>query len=427
MALTPKPGADHGVTWLVHAPTKTPAAAAMASIISLVMSVFACNVACSAGPQDTASKPPPESEIDLPNKLKQFPSGESNMTRKLVGSYTLLVATVSLLLGASGGEPLGDEGEGRGSKQPGSAHGPRTVEVGTQLTSVTISRIQRTPTDLAGRAATLAGAIIGTTCSPSQATDWAQDASSKRGTVTIAKPFSCSPDIEVSYLGYYDRLIVKDLRSNPPPPSQLVQSPTDPRPAVGIGKRSARAVASPFVTEQLIPTGLVDDTWLMADSRRLIDGMVDIAGGTSGSKVREYGFGYRRHVEGFPLIDSLLEVSVDSTGVVRRIVLADVRTTTGEQVAATRSESTAKALFQQLAEARADGWSPDIDATVKRFRVGYVLPYDEESTSTLPVLWGEILHKHGVIVSPEEDATLSFVSSNPSLRVLVPWTGESTR
>lgn len=196
---------------------------------------------------------------------------------------------------------------------------------------------------------------------------------------------------------------------------------------MGIGKSSARTLAAQFVTEQLIPAGIVDDTWVMVDSRRLIDGFVDIAGGTSGSKVREYGFGYRRHIDGFPLIDSFLEISVHSTGVIRGVVLADVMTTTADQQASTSSESTARALFQRLANARAHGWSPDIDATVKRFRVGYVLPYDVESTTTLPVLWGEILHEHGVIVSPVEDATLSFVGSSPSLRLLVPWTGESTR
>lgn len=348
------------------------------------------------------------------------------MTRKLATSCVLLAATLTLLLGASKDKPLGGE-VGKvaksESKEASADQAPRTVEVGTLLTLLTISRIQRTPANLAARAATLAGAVVGTTCSPGQAADWAQDASSKRGTITIAKPFSCSSDIKVSYLGYYDRLIVKDLRSNSPPPSQLVQSPEDARPALGIGKSSARSLAAQFVTEQLIPAGIIDDTWLMIDSRRLIDGMVDIAGGTSGSKVREYCFGYRRHVDGFPLIDSFLEVSVDSTGVGRGVVLADVRTKIGGHQAATSSESTARALFQRLAEARADGWSPDIDATVKRFRVGYVLPYDVESTTTPPVLWGEILHTHGVIVSPVEDATLSLVDSSPRINILVPWTG----
>ena len=347
------------------------------------------------------------------------------MTRGKVILCTLLVTIPVLLLGGWKREPFGDDGKDRGSKQSSGAQGPIAVEVGTPLTSVTITRFHRKPGDLAARTATLASALVGSKCSSREAVTWAQDALSSRGAITLAKPFSCSSDIEVSYLGYYDRLIVRDLRANPPPPSQLVQSPTDSRPALGIGKASARTLASQFVTEQLIPTGIVDDTWLMVDSRRLIDGMVDIAGGTSGSKVREYRFGYRRHIDGFPLIDSLLEVSVDSAGAVRGIVLADVQTTTGEQQAATSSESTAKALFLELANARADGWSSDIDATVKRFRVGYVLPYDVESTATPPVLRGEILYMHGVIVSPEEDATLSFVSSKPSLRILVPWTGES--
>jgi hypothetical protein len=223
----------------------------------------------------------------------------------------------------------------------------------------------------------------------------------------------------------YDRLIVKDLRSKSPPPSQLVQPPADSRPAPGIGKSVARTLASEFVAQQLFPTGLVDETWIMVDSGRLIDGVVDLDGRVSGSKVREYRFGFRRHVSGFTVMDSLLEVSVDSTGVVRRIVLADVMTKTGARQAATRSEATAQARFLELANARADSWDAAIGATVKRFRVAYVLPYDVESISTLPTLRGEILYEHGQIISPEEDATLSFVGSSPTLDVLVPWSGRS--
>jgi hypothetical protein len=345
------------------------------------------------------------------------------MTRGTTSLCALLFAVLTLPLGGWSPEPLGDGDEDGQSEQATVAQEARTVEVGALLMSVTITRARRKPRALAARAAILAGEIVGSKCSAREAVAWARDALSNRATITIAKSFSCSSDIKVSYHGYYDRLIVRDLRSNPPPPSQLVQAPTDSRPALGIGKSSARTLASQLVTEQLIPTGIVDDTWLMVDSRRLIDGMVDIAGGTSGSRVREYSFGYRRHVSGFPLIDTFLEVSVDNSGVVRRIVLADVETSTGGQETATRSESAAKASFQQLAQARADGWSPDIDATVKRFRVAYVLPYDVESISTLPVVWGEILYTHGEIISPAEDATLSFVGSSPSLRVLVPWTG----
>lgn len=355
------------------------------------------------------------------------------MARGTTGIGAFLVALFALFLGGWGRESPTETAPDDAAEAPGNKgndQSSRVVEVGTALTSVTLTRIRRKPDELASRAATLASGIVGSECSPREAVDWAQEALSSRATIKIGKPFSCSPYIEASYLGYYDRLSVRDVRSSSPPPSQLVQAPTELGPAVGIGKSSARMVASQFVTQQLTPTGIVDDTWIMVDSRRLIDGMVDIAGGTSGSKVREYGFGYRRHVDGFPLIGSFLEISVDNAGVVRGVILADITTmvgAVGEQEAATRSESMARGLFQRLAEARAHGWSPDIDATVKRSQVGYVLPYDEESISSPPVLWGEILHKHGVIVSPTEDAILSLVDSNPKLVLLEPWAGTTAK
>jgi hypothetical protein len=161
----------------------------------------------------------------------------------------------------------------------------------------------------------------------------------------------------------------------------------------------------------------------MTDSGRLIDGVVDTEADTSGSKVREFRFGYRRHVAGFPLMDSFLEISVDTGGVVRRVVLADVTSTSGTQTPATRSEATAQSLFLQAANVRADSWSVDIVATVKRFRVAYVLPYDVETASGYPVLRGEIVYKHGPVTAPIEDATLSLTGANPQLVPLAPWSG----
>jgi hypothetical protein len=302
-----------------------------------------------------------------------------------------------------------------------------TIEDGGSVTSLTITRARRQPSEVASRAAVLASEIVGSECLPREALEWADNAQLNRAKIEVGRPFSCASNIEVSYLGYYDRLIVRDVRSRSPPPSQLVQPPTESRPSLGIGKSSARAIAAGFVTQQLIPTGLVDEAWAMVGSRRVIDGMVDVAGGASGSKVREFRFGYRRHLEGVPLLDSFLEIAVDSTGVVRGIVLADIITSLGEQRMTRRSETKARALLSQLANARADGWNPEIDATVKQSYVAYVLPYDLESVSTPPVLWGEILYKHGVIVSPGEHATLSLVDPTPELTVLVPWSGKAVK
>jgi hypothetical protein len=125
------------------------------------------------------------------------------MTRKPGNACALLVAALFLLLGASKGELLADEERRSEPKESRASQQPRTVEVGAELTSVTISRIKRTPTALASRASALAGAITQSNCSSSQAATWAREALLERGKITSAKPFSCSSDIEVTYLGYY--------------------------------------------------------------------------------------------------------------------------------------------------------------------------------------------------------------------------------
>jgi hypothetical protein len=206
--------------------------------------------------------------------------------------------------------------------------------------------------------------------------------------------------------------------------SSLFQPASAPRPSTGIGPSAARSLANQFLTATMIPSGLVDSSWALSVGSRIVDGVVNMAGVRSGSRVREFRFGYRRQVQGYPLLDTLLEISVDSTGVVRGLGLSDVSAIVGATQNAVRSESQAQALFLAAAEARADNWNPTISAGVKRFRVGYVLPYNGESLSAPPVLHGEIIYRNGVVASPVEDATLSLVGASPQLSIMVPWIGD---
>lgn len=298
----------------------------------------------------------------------------------------------------------------------------RVITSGSSLTRLTLSRINRSATDLATRAATIASVMSQATCSASQAESWARLAIEKRGRVKIAVPFSCNANLEVSYMPYYDALVVHDLRSVSPPTTQLYQTSTDPRPAMGIGKAAARTIANNLFSS-LTTTGLVNSSWTLVESRKIIDGVASESGG-NGSRVREFLFGYRRHVNSVPILDSLVEIGVDSGGVVRTVRINDVSSVTNGQETAARSEANATALFEDLAQDLAETHGPEAIAHVKHVRPAYSLPNDAESIVTSPVLFGEIVVQQDIVLSRMQKGTLSFVAANPTLSIMSPWAGD---
>jgi len=300
----------------------------------------------------------------------------------------------------------------------------RSISAGSGLTRIALTRVQRTSAALSGRAATIAGAMAGTSCSATQAASWATAALVKRDYTKLGRPFSCGAHFQVAYKPYIDWLRVTDTRSISPPPSELYQSPGAPRPARGIGKAQARGIATNFFAQHLVPSGLVDSSWGLMEYRILVDATHSETG-RSGSRIRIYTFGFRRRIAGVPLLDTLLEIGVDSmTGQIRDVGIGDVSSTVVGTSTSVRSEADAIALFEQEADAMGAQYDDEIVALVSKLRTVYLLPDAMESITTTPVMHGVIVFEQGVSMSRAETATVSFVDAQPNLSVDVPWAGE---
>lgn len=260
------------------------------------------------------------------------------------------------------------------------------IQIGDVLRAMIVTRIARTPTELADRADLVVELLTGATCDAREADAWAVSALSDPGLMRSAKPFSCASEVEVWYQPRTDALSARDTSLRPGSVEKITAAVTAEgmNPALGVGKASARTTAKAFFDNQLLPSPVISGSWAPLEASRVVDrtSVQDAAW------VREYQFLFRRTEVGIPFLDTYVHIGVHRSGALSQVVVSDVESQYSGRDSAAISEEDAKSRWLQGADAYAATYSSSVNAP--KTQVGYNLDENADSAELFPVLFGEL-------------------------------------
>ncbi|MBL4683740.1 MAG: hypothetical protein JKY37_04055 [Nannocystaceae bacterium] len=299
---------------------------------------------------------------------------------------------------------------------------PRTIEVGTTLYSYQLTRVQRTRSELATRAALFAGVLHGTPL-PTPTT-WAARAVGAPAHWSVDTPFITAPNLEIRYRPYDDLFGIRDRALGAGTIAELQQTNPSTQPDPGIGKAAARTIAQNYFSSSIQPH-LPDTTYQLVEARRIVDRASDPVAGGSWAWVRTYIFRFRRHRSGYPLYDSLVEVGVHRSGVVSRLLVGDVDVSQSVRARSSISETDARQVMLDSLAEDLDHLASPPQIILRNERIGYMLPPGTTADEQFPNFIARVTYVSNT-VSKSEVAAVNFVEPKLGAVKHLPWSGART-
>ena len=329
------------------------------------------------------------------------------MLRTIISWLLLLVVAVPLpIFGCR------DEGSnGRGRVDDSVARNAAAE----RLAIIAMERHSRSAAEVAQRAADVVEVLVGSPVSASEAISWAEEATVDRHLGAGALPFSAFPEVSVHYTPYTDMLVVRDQTVASDLARLVAEGTQSGAPEPGVGKLAAIREAD-RVFGSMTGLSYVDASWSMIDSYRVQQGFVDA--GVPHRWVRDYVLEYRRHIEGVPLLDTTISITVHRSGEVAEIAIADIQANViGHEVPTLDAEDAADA-FRAAAEMAVAHFDPAPSTLIKSPRVAYTIPEAEESGDRGPEYVAGIVYRYGDFHAPLQLGVVALSGSDHSLRIL---------
>lgn len=327
-----------------------------------------------------------------------------------------LAAGLSLIAIASCGDG------GNSARSEGQLGEFRTLPAGSLVREVALTRHSRTAAGLAAHAAAVAGFVVDDTLPGSQATQWATDALAVNEFETYSGlPFSGYPDLHVSYTAYFDTFVAINTGVGRPTLAELESHTPNTGPDVGIGKTSAKSIASSLVTDMKNAGAIPNDTYVLSSTHQSTRALHrEISGGEDVySEVSDFVFLYRRTSGSLPIINSVLRITVHRDGEIASIRFDDIGVVQTDRIRTLTSDDAAFVLMKTQAKAGLLPTGAPHETLLRNKQVGFFLQADVDPSATVaPVAMAKIVFRENGSVSRARGGVIALDVSSPKFALL---------